>query len=532
MQGKRVRQRGVLAALLVSVLAASACGDSSSQGTAERIYVRSMNGDAMAIAGLNAQVAGGLNTKTFSAQILEPLIFISGGSELSPGLAESWELSDDGLELTLRLREGVTWHDGEPFTAEDVKFNYDEIIPMQVYGAQLFERITSVDIVDERTVVIRLSEAFGPLLETIATQFLIPQHLYEGTDYITNPANKEKIAGTGPMMFSSYTPGQEIVLVKNPNYWGGEVQVDKGVFTQIPDPNSRAEALFSGQIDEAILDPSKAARVSETDNMEILIDGFFPEAQVVSFNAQSEYLKDPEVRRAVFAAMDRHALVETALSGVGSPANGFFPENLDWAVNHDIDFDRDFPHDLDAINRTLEEAGFPRGPDGMRFTLRLQYLTSSPDTALMVELIASQLEEVGIASRLSGDASAVYTENTYRKGDFDLVFVRTSLGGEPSIGITRWYACNERRLESANPSGLCDLGIDAAVDAALVAPGQAARGEAYKALQERARDVMIHAPLVWSITGNPVINTSRWQGLDDPGPLVDRKPWLTMQPVE
>jgi len=530
MQGKRSGHSGVLVALLAGALAVSACSEEG--GNAERIYVRSMNGDAMAIAGLNAQVSGGLNTKTFSAQILEPLIFLSGESKLSPGLAESWELSEDGLELTLHLREGVTWHDGKPFTAEDVKFNYDEIIPLQVYGAQLFERIASVDIKDEHTVVIRLSKAFGPLLETIATQFIIPKHLYEGTNYVTNPANKEKIVGTGPMMFSSYTPGQEIVLVKNPNYWGGEVQVDKGVFTQIPDPNSRAEALFSGQIDEALLDPSKAARVAETDNLEILTAGFFPEAQVVSFNAQSEYLKDAAVRRAVFAAMDRHELVKTALSGVGTPANGFFPDNLDWAVNPDINFDRDFPHDLDAINKVLDDAGFPRGPDGIRFTLRLQYLSSSPDTALMVELIASQLEEVGIASKLSGDASAVYTENTYRKGDFDLVFVRTSLGGEPSIGITRWYACNDRKLDSANPSGICDPEIDAAVDAALVAPGQAQRGEAYKALQKRAREVMIHAPLVWSITGNPVINTSRWKGLDNPDPLVDRKPWLTMQLVK
>ncbi|WP_313815155.1 ABC transporter substrate-binding protein [Citricoccus sp.] len=530
MRTPQKRTTGLLAVLAAGALALTACtggtaggGGNGAEG-GERVYVQAIADDPM---GLNAQLISGATPSMFSAQILDPLIFLSQDYEMTPGLAESWELSDDGLDLTLVLREGVTWHDGEPFTAEDVAFNFEEIVPLQSFGAQIGERLESAEVVDEHTVVLHLTEPFGPLLETVASQFMVPKHLYEGTDYVTNQANMEPI-GTGPMVFDSYSSGEQVTLTANPDYWGGEVQVDRAVYPIMTDPNARAEALFAGEVDQASVDVSQQDRVADDPTTLLLEDSNFPQLVTVMFNAQSEYLEDPAVRAAVFAALDREAIVDTALSGIGTPANGFFPEALEWAVSPDVDFSQDFPRDVDAINEALDEAGFERGADGMRFTLNVRYINELSDVAATVEMAQSMLEEVGIGIEMQGTSGAVFTEKVYTESDFDLAFLRSTVGADPSIGIVRWYECNDQKAAAANPSGLCDPEIDAAAAEALATSVQAERGVALTALQDRAAEMMYYAPLAWFNGAFPTINTTRWQGQDEPTPMTNRMPWTTM----
>jgi peptide/nickel transport system substrate-binding protein len=513
------------AALAAAALALSACSGGAQGDEAERVYVQAIADDPM---GLNGQLISGATPTMFSGQIMDTLVRLSDTFELSPGLAEDWQLSDDGLQLDLTLREGVTWHDGEPFTAEDVKFNLEEIVELQSFGAPLAARIESVEVTDDLAVSVRLSEPYGPLLETLAVQFMIPKHVYEGTDYVTNEANMAPI-GTGPMMFDSYTSGEQVVLVKNPDYWEGEVQVDRAVYPIMADPNSRATALFAGEVDQASIDVSQQARVSEDPNTELLTTGAFSQLVSVMMNAQSEPLRDPVVRAAVFAALDREAIVDTALSGVGEPATGFFPPALDWAIAEDVDFDRDFPHDLEAIEAALDEAGFPRGADGTRFTLTVQYISELSEVAATAEMAQSMLAEVGIGTELVGSAGAVFTEKVYTTGEFDLAFLRSTVGADPSIGIVRWYACNDKKAAAANPSGICDPQIDEAAAGALASADREARGEHLRALQERARELIYYAPLAWFDGALPSINTARWKGQAEQQPTTNRMPWLTMR---
>ncbi len=526
---KRTRRGGALAAaLMAGVLTMSACaGQSGADGS---VYVQAVGGDPMTL-GLNAQFVSAPISLLFSSQIMDPLIRISDDYRISPGLAKEWQVSPDGLDLTLNLREGVKWHDGKPFTAEDVKFNFEEIVPLQTFGALLAKRIKSVEITGASTVVVHLDKPYGPLLETVAQQFMLPKHVYAGTDYVTNEANKKPI-GTGPMKFGSYTPGQEVVLLKNPDFWEGEVRVDRAVFTVMADPNSRAEALFAGEIDEAVLDPSQQGRVTTDENAQLLTHGMFPQVVIMMQNTRSEHLKDPAVRAAVFAALDRDAIAKTALSGLGTATEGFFPKSLDWAINPDIDFGRDFPRDLDAINKTLDAAGFERGSDGTRFTLKVRYITPLSEVAKTAEMAKSMLAEVGIGTELVGTSGAVYNEKMYTEGDFDLSFLRTNLGADPSIGITRWYECNEKKTAAANPSGVCDPEIDAAAAAALNTNDKAKRAEAFKKMQAKAAKLMFHAPLAWFNGSFSTISTARWQGHDKPQSPPERKAWLTMSPKQ
>ena len=523
----RTRRGAVLAALLAGALALSACGGAA--GSDDKVYVYAVNGDPMTV-GLNAQFVGGTYPILFSAQLMDTLIFLSDDYKMSPGLAEDWEVSPDGLSLTLRLRQGVKWHDGKPFTAEDVKFNFEEIVPLQTFGAMLAKRIESVEITGESTVVVRLKQPFGPLLETVSQQFMLPKHVYEGTDYVTNEANKKPI-GTGPMKYGSYTPGQEVVLVKNPDYWGDKSQVDRAVYTVMADPNSRAEALFAGEIDGGVLDPSQQERVSADENTRLLEHGMFPQVVTTMFNTQSRYLKDPAVRAAIFATYDRAAFAKTAMSGVGKPANTFVPSQFGWAAHPGVDFDKSFPRDLDAINKALDDAGFERGPDGTRFTLKVRYIFTLTEVVATVQMAQSMLKEVGIATELVGSGGAVYSEGIYAKGDFDLAFVRTTIGPDPSLGVANWYQCNKKRTPGSNPTGLCDPEIDAAAAAALDSNDKTKRGEALKRLQARAEKLMFYAPIAWFNGGFPTISTARWQGQDAPREMAERFPWSKMTPA-
>jgi len=520
-----------VAAVVAGALALTACtgGDDGGDDGIERIYVQAVGGDPVTF-GMNGQFSSAPISLLMSAQLMDTLIMLSDDYQLTPGLAESWELSDDGLELTLHIRQGVTWHDGEPFTAEDVKFNFDEIVPLQVYGAPLAERIASTQIVDDSTVVVTLSQTYGPIIEAVSQQFMIPQHVYEGTDYLTNPANNEPI-GTGPFMFDSYSSGEQVVMVKNPDYWGGDIPVDKLVYTTLPDANTRAVSLFAGEIDQAALDASQQERVATDPNTELLTGGLFGQVVVAMFNTQNQYLQNVDVRRAVFAALDREEIATTALSGLAQPATGFFPESLDWAVSPDVDFDEEFPHDIDGIEAALDAAGYPRGADGTRFTLRLNYITPLTEVGATTELAQSMLAEVGIATEILGTSGAVFNEQVYTNSDFDISFLRTSLGPDPSVGITRWYVCNPDRVTATNPSGICDPEIDAAADAALATSDREERGEALRTLQERAEELMFFGTLAWYDGANGTVNSSRWAGQDIRPPMTSRMPWLEMTPV-
>ncbi|WP_188711067.1 ABC transporter substrate-binding protein [Microbacterium faecale] len=482
--------------------------------------------------GLNAQFASGNAATAFSAQILEPLIFASGVGELTPGLATDWELSDDALTLTLNLREGVTWHDGEPFTAEDVKFNFEEIVPLAIMGAEITKRLTTVEIIDDHTVAMKLSDPLGPILEVISEQYMLPKHLYEGTDFVTNEANYAGIIGTGPMKFGEYNPGVEIVLVKNPDYWDGESQVDRAYFVQMADENTRQEALFAGELDETLVAASALERIRDSEQTDFRRTGYFPGIMPVFFNTRSEYLSDPAVRRAIFASFDRDAMVDKAMYGIGGQtATGFMPDAWDWAASEEVDFAEDFPRDLDAINAALDEAGFPVGADGKRFTLRIRYIQSVDDLAATVDIMQSQLAEVGIGVELLGTTSQVYLEGVYDTFDYDIGVTTQRLGPEPSVGMMRWFTCNPDDRTNANSTGVCDSEIDEAAALALSTTDRDERAEHYKRLQERAAELMYYAPLFWNLNADPSINTTNWTDAE-PKEFRERLSWTTMQPVD
>lgn len=518
----RVAALAMGTAALLAVAGCTSTGDDPD--APERIVVTAIQSNPD---NLNPQVST-RTPQTLAAMYLEPLIYLNDEYEVAPALADSWEIDDGGLTLTLHLVE-ANWHDGEPFTSADVKFNLEEVIGFQQFGAPLRERIASVETPDERTAVVHLSESFGPLLESLSQQFMIPAHIYEGTDIITNPANLAPI-GTGPFVFEEFRDGEQISLVKNEDYWGGETQVDRVVSLIITDANARATALFADEIDTTNISNAQLDRLGEFPHLTHLSRGYFPQVASIMFNANSPYFGDPEVRKLVFAALDRDVILDTALGGYGQVANGFLPAES-WAADADIDFDADFPRDVDAINAGLDAAGFPVQADGTRFTLDVRYITSLVDIAATAEVVRSQLDEVGIALNLLGTDGAVFTDKVYKESEFDFALLMSTLGPDPSLGASRWYTCNEAKQAAANPSGICDPTIDAAAEAAYASFDRDERAEALSDLQQQARDLMFYAPLAWTNGTYAVVSSTRWAGLDANPPGVSIGNWLTITPV-
>ncbi|KRA24307.1 hypothetical protein ASD65_07620 [Microbacterium sp. Root61] len=515
------------AALLIAGCSSGGAPAESTKPATPSVYINAIVADPISF---NPQVTNSPATTAFGAAVFDQLVYIDAESAIHPMLAKSWEYSDDKKTLTFTLEKGVTWHDGEPFTADDVKFNFEEIMPLQTYGASLVKSIDSVDAPDDTTVVLHLNSEYGPFFETLALQAIIPKHIYEGTDYITNPANMAPI-GTGAMKFESFSSGAEVILVKNEDYWRGDVKVDKAIYPVMSDTNTRALALISGELDNASIDASQLDQIAGKPELVHLESGFFAQAVVVEMNTKNEYLADPAVRALVFSALDRTAFADVALAGYGEPADGFFPSTMGWAKDETIDFDKDFPHDVKAINKALDKAGFPVGADGVRFTLDVKYIQELTDTVAMASQAKSMLADVGIGVNLEAVTSAIFTDQIYVQNNFDLAFLRTTVSADPGLGISRWYACNPDHMAARNPSGVCDEEIDAAVAGANSTTDREERGEYFRDMQQRAKDLIFFAPLVWTNASFPTVNTTRWDGLTE---LAEGTPsgavnWLTMK---
>ncbi|GAA1804718.1 ABC transporter substrate-binding protein [Nesterenkonia flava] len=528
--GPRIRGLHWTGALSIAALTLSSCGGggaaTADDSGPERVFVAPTGTTNM----LNPQFIQSPAVTLVGQSMLEPLVRITDDYEVVPWLARDWSISADGLEVTLHLEEGITWHDGEPFTAEDVKFNIDELFALDTLGAEFIDVIAEVDAVDDHTVHLTMHEPYGALLEALALQYILPKHIYEGTEYLQNPANMEPV-GTGPFIFDLHEDGDRIEVVRNEDYWKGDVQVDRVIFTNTTDANARDMALLAGDIDR--VGSFGRTRLNEIENQPTLqttIRGNLPQQVMFNFNADREELSDPAVRQLIYAAIDKEVLTETALPGTSHLPHSVFPPAMDWASHPDVDLLELFPRDVDAINTALDEAGYPRQDDGYRFTLDIFYLSVLADAHNAAEVMQSSLDDVGIRLNLQGYDPNVYTDLVYHQRDFDLAIQITTASSDPSLGLALWYTCNEENIAARNPSGVCDEALDTAAREALLSFDEQERAAHLHAFEERAAEIMISAPLA-HLDQVTVYNTARWQGHDFADGLVGGD-WLDVVPTD
>ncbi|TDE09322.1 ABC transporter substrate-binding protein [Jiangella asiatica] len=479
--------RLVTAAVAAALLLASCGGDSDTGSTNG-----GGGGDTTFVTGLASQpemlvrsFTSDAITATVGLAIAEGLVRTTKDKEVVPALAQSWDISDDGLSYTFHLRQGVTWHDGEPFTSADVVFSFQEVLPLSPTGAVLTGTIDTVTAPDDATVVVTLKQPLAPLLLALGPQdFSIqPAHIYEGTDLLANPNNRAPV-GTGPYVFDSWS-GDTITLTANKDYWDGAPAIGRLVYKVIPDSNSRANALLNGEIDyinKFDVDDTIVKALDGNDEITLQNGRVSATFMTMWLNQNEEPLGDPEVRKALFMALDRDLMAQSADPEFTQPATGSFPIGL-WATDTGIDYLDMYGYDSDAAAALLDEAGYPEQGDGTRFTVRLRYVATQPYTQALAAIIADNWRAIGVETEPTQDEATVNSSAVFTDHDFGTNILSLDTRPDPEFGIGRVYKCNPNDLAFNNPTGYCNEELDALFVEAARTQDQPQRAEIYAQAQ-------------------------------------------------
>jgi peptide/nickel transport system substrate-binding protein len=377
--------------------------------------------------------AGAIDSVLYS-NVFEGLTrFMSDGSVVA-GLAESWDISEDGTTYTFKLRDGVTFHDGSTMDAEDVKFTLDRARAEDSANAQkaLFAGISEVTVIDPTTVEVKLSAPDGNFLFNMAW----------GDAVIVAPesidAIKQTPIGTGPFKFDAWVQGDRIEISRNADYWGDAPALEAATFKFISDPTAAFAAMMAQDIDAfaGFPAPENLPQFEADPRFQVLVGSTEGET-ILAMNNKLPPFDNKTVREAVAHAIDRQAIIDGAMFGLGTPIGTHFaPHNPDY-----VDLTAKSAYDPEKAKALLAEAGFA---DGFTTTLKLP----PPSYARRGgEIIASQLRAVGIETEITNLEWAQWLEEVFRGKDFGLTIVSHT---EPfDIGI---YARPDYYFQYDNPA--------------------------------------------------------------------------------
>jgi peptide/nickel transport system substrate-binding protein len=354
--------------------------------------------------------AAGAIDQVLYSNVFEGLTRFGPDGSVNPGLAASWDISEDGLRYTFNLREGVAFHDGTAMDAEDVVFSLDRARAEDSTNAQkaLFAEIEGVEAVDPTTVRVTLSTANGSFLFNMAWGDAVIVASESIENIKTNPV------GTGAFKFSNWVQGDQIELVRNEDYWGTPANLETATFKFISDPTAAFAAMMAEDVDVfySYPAPENLPQFEADARFEVLVGSSEGET-ILAINNLMEPFTDVRVRKAVAHAIDRQAIIDGAMFGLGTPIGTHFaPHNPDY-----VDLTSNSQYDPELAKSLLTEAGYP---DGFTTTLKLP----PPSYARRGgEIIASQLRAVGIQTEISNLEWAQWLEQVFRGKDFGLTIV-------------------------------------------------------------------------------------------------------------
>ncbi len=359
-----------------------------------------------------------------------------GSTEIEPGLAASWESSEDGLTWTFNLRKGVSFHDGTPFNADAVLFSlnrqhvqshpFHNVSGTYVYwvATGLADIVDNITAIDEFTVQIKLKTPYAPFIYTIAiTPFSIvsPTAVKESGDkYSSNPV------GTGAFKFVRWDRKDKIVLEANENYWDGRPNLDRVIFRSIPDNSVRLIELQQGSLHAMEFpNPDDLQQIKDDDNIELLSQ---PGMSIgyLAMNMDKSPFDNHKVRLAINHAIDKSAIIEHLYQGLGIPAKNPIPPTL-WSYDDTIE---DYEYNPELAKKLLTEAGYPNGFETTLWALPVPrpYI---PDGRALAEVLQSELRNIGIETKIVTYDWGTYLDKT-KNGEHDMAMLGWSADlGDP-----------------------------------------------------------------------------------------------------
>lgn len=379
-------------------------------------------------------------------------------------LAESWEVSEDGRTWTFHLRKNVKWHDGEPFTADDVRFSLElnlepEFAPRYmgqytvIEGAQDFidgktDHVSGIKVVDDYTIQVTTNEPLASFFDVLAQTFgVVPEHALADippAELIAHPWWKTNPIGTGPYKWKEYVPNQYVVLEANEEYYAGAPKIKTLINRYFVDTSAAVLALERGEIDFTYIPEDEVERLRNNPNLTI-IEGPSQVTSFLVFNHRLPIFQDARVRQAFYYAIDREAIIETLYKGAAQLVNSFFhnplynPEDLN-----------PYPYDPAKARQLLQEAGWYDQNVG---TLELLTYYTDPLSTDVIAAIQAYLADVGVY--IVPRVVDVPTYNaTFYPGDFTLSFKGMGNGPDPDTVRTAHHS------ELVHPAGVNAAGIN------------------------------------------------------------------------
>ena len=394
-----------------------------------------------------------------STQVYDTLVeFVPGTTEVRPALAESWTFSDDGLTVTFNLRKGVKFHDGTDLTSEAVVFSFERQFkedhpfykngPWKYWGYMDMDNIVAdVIAVDDYTVEFKLKKKEAPFIANLAMDFaaIVSPAAAEkfGEDLASNPV------GTGPFKFVSWIKDDNMVFERNPDYWGGDVYLDRLIIKVIPDATARWLALKKGEVD--VVDfpsPEDLPEMQSTDGIKVIQQEGLNVGYLALNNEKAPY-DNVKVRQAMNYAIDRDEIVTAVYGAAGKPAKNPLPPTM-WSYNDDIDA---YPYDPELAKKLLAEAVMP-----MDSTLRSGLCPLQDPTTPMVKRsqklcrLSSQ-KSVSMSRLFPMSGEHIWTRQTW-------VSIRQPCWDGPVITVTPttsslffFQPWLQRSLQEISPSG-------------------------------------------------------------------------------
>ncbi|MDR1050783.1 MAG: peptide-binding protein [Deltaproteobacteria bacterium] len=411
---------------------------------------------------------------------------------LAGDLAESWEFGEDQRIVTFKLRPGVKWFDGAPFTAEDCVFTWklmsDPDTPT-AYGEH-FAQIESAEAVDELTFRVTYKRVMASELTTWSFS-IMPKHLLDGVDFDESPLARTTV-GTGPYQLESWETAQRIVTRANPGYYDGRPHIDRQITKIIPDMTTQMMELATGGIDLMIMEPDQWVDAQNNKNLKQSYD-FYTQPSFsyayLGFNLRDPRFTDVRVRQAIAYAIDKDEIIEGVLLGFGQKANGPFRPEM-WANNKNVP---PIPFEPDRAKALLAEAGWTDADgdgvvekNGEKFVLTIMTNQGNRVREMTLLVIQARLKDVGIEVRPKIVEWAAFLKEYLDKHDFEAIIMGWTIPLDPDL-FDVWNSKKTNPGE-LNFASYANEEVDELIDAGRFNVDQEIRKKAYDRIQEIFRE--------------------------------------------
>lgn len=443
--------------------------------------------------------------------VYEGLIVYQADGSIGPELAESWEVSEDGLVWTFHLRQGVTFHDGTPFNSAAVKWNLDQWVGSEGESwLPASNLISSIEAPDDYTLILRTSKYYYALLYDLSITRpprIISPNAHDAAGNLVNPA------GTGPWKLQEHILDQRSVFVRNDDYWGTKPTLEKVIFEVIPDPQTRVSALLSGEVDVIggdYLAPIglESIPVLEADPNVHMLSGPGDITYFVQLNYKKAPTDDPLVRQAINVAIDRPIIAETLFQGKVLPAASLFPPVVPYSGGTDPVY---YTYDLTRAESLFAQAGWTKGSDGIYekdgqpLTLSLVVdSTYFPQATSMATVLQEQLSQAGIKVEIRLTDYGGWSD-ALQNGDYHMATSMTwGAPYDPHSSLTGMFYSGHMNLEGIPYS---DFTLDDMIDQVISTQDEALRQERYTAIwnylgEQGAVVPIVHTYRLYAISNN------------------------------